>query len=100
MSFASRRHSRAVCDRCGQKYDYNDLTEQVENERKTGFRVCSSCLDEDHPQYQLGKISIVDPQALQYARPENNAERAFSGFSPIVGEERTIRLGTVLVTVS
>jgi NAD-dependent SIR2 family protein deacetylase len=98
--WAQGTHARAVCDRCGQKFDYNDLTEQVENERSTGFRVCSSCLDEDHPQYGLGKIRIVDPQALKDARPENNADRAFCGFNPVVGEERTIRLGTVRVTVT
>jgi len=98
--YASGRYSKAVCDRCGQKFDYKDLTEQVENERPTGFYVCSQCLDEDHPQYQLGKIRIIDPQALERARPENNLDRSFSGFNPLTGEERTVRVGDLRVTVS
>lgn len=98
--YAAGKFSRAVCDRCGAAYDYNELTDQIENERPTGYRVCSSCLDEDHPQYQLGKIRIFDPQALQYARPENNLDRAFSGFNPLTGEERTARTGTLRVTVA
>lgn len=100
MSFASGRHSRGVCDRCGFAFDYNELVEQIENERPTGHRVCHQCLDEDHPQYQLGKFRVYDPQALEYARPENNLDRAFSGWNPVCGEERTVRVGTVRVTTS
>ena len=98
--WASGRSSKAICDRCAQKYDYNDLTEQVENERGTGFYVCNQCLDEDQPQYRVGKIRIIDPQALHHPRPPDNSDRAFCGFNPVIGEEVTVRLGTVRVTVS
>ncbi len=32
--------------------------------------VCRECYDEDHPQLQLGKIPVYDPQALRNARPD------------------------------
>ena len=98
--WASGKYSRAECDRCGQSHAYTDMVEQVENERGTGFYVCYACLDEDHPQYRLGKIRIIDPQSLQRPRPPSNTDRAFFGWPTMTGEERTVRLGTVRVTTS
>ena len=98
--WASGKRSRAICDRCGMAHDYADMVEQVENERRTGFYVCCSCLDEDHPQYRVGKIRIVDPQALQRPRPPDNTDRAFFGWPTMTGEEGTGRIGTVTVTTS
>jgi len=39
------------------------------------MRVCPECLDRDHPQLQVGRIRINDPQALRGAR-SNKAENA------------------------
>lgn len=68
--YATGKKSVALCDRCGQKYPYTDLREQIENRRPNGLRVCRSCLDEDHPQLQLGRHKIQDPQALRFPRPD------------------------------
>tara|TARA_X000001382_G_C3143007_1_gene170234 strand:+ start:71 stop:352 length:282 start_codon:yes stop_codon:yes gene_type:complete len=70
MAYASGKRSKAICDRCGQKYKYSQLREEVENSRRNGLRVCSSCLDVDHPQLKLGKTKIVDNQALKNPRPD------------------------------
>tara|TARA_A100001388_G_scaffold203603_1_gene154592 strand:- start:44 stop:808 length:765 start_codon:yes stop_codon:yes gene_type:complete len=68
--YASGKKSVALCDRCGQQYPYQDLKEQIENKRPNGLRVCPPCLDKDHPQLQLGRQRIVDPQALRHPRPD------------------------------
>jgi len=69
--YASGKKSVAVCDRCGLKYPYKKLKEEIYNRRPNGLRVCSSCLDDDHPQLQLGRQKISDPQALRNPRPED-----------------------------
>lgn len=69
-AFASGKHAFGYCDRCGVRVDYNDLIMQYENLRPTGLLVCGSCLDVDHPQLQLGKVRMDDPQALKDARPD------------------------------
>jgi hypothetical protein len=38
--------------------------------RNTNLLVCSSCLDPDQPQLQVGRVPVNDPQALQYPRPD------------------------------
>jgi len=73
--FATGKKSKALCDRCGRKIDYVDLKVQIINQRDSGLRVCEECLDVDHPQLQLGKIRIDDPQALKSPR-SNKAENA------------------------
>lgn len=68
--FARGKHSVALCDRCGQRFPYERLKEQIENRRPNGLRVCPSCLDDDHPQLQLGRQKVRDPQALRDPRPD------------------------------
>lgn len=68
--FATGKHAFGFCERCGQRYDLHDLREQYENLLPTGMRVCFECDDEDHPQLQLGKVPMDDPQALRNANPD------------------------------
>ena len=86
-NFASGKKSIAYCDRCSFEYPYNDLKFEIYNQKRTGFRVCDQCLDEDQPQLQLGKYSTDDPQALRDPRPDRGlaASRRFSAFDPIGG---------------
>ena len=69
-SFAKGKRSLALCDRCGQRYPYDKIKPEIENRRPNGLRVCPSCMDEDHPQLQLGRQKIRDPQALRNPRPD------------------------------
>jgi hypothetical protein len=96
--FASGKHAFGFCDRCGQRYDLHDLNEQYENLLPIGIRVCFECMDVDHPQLQLGRVPMDDPQALRNARPDNTfyapgnqgagGSRMFQyGWNPIGGAE-------------
>ena len=69
-TFASGKHAISICDRCGQKYDWKDLS----LEPGTNWRVCSDCNDKFyslvcHPQNFTG-IAAVDAQALPWSRPD------------------------------
>lgn len=70
--FASGKKSIAFCDRCGRKTPYNELKPQVVNQIVTDIRVCNPCMDKDQPQWRVGRLRIVDPQALRETRPDPN----------------------------
>lgn len=70
MAYASGKTSKGICDRCGLTFRYTDLHFEIENQKRNGLKVCSSCLDDDHPQLQLGKEKVVDAQALRDPRPD------------------------------
>lgn len=51
------------------------------NLKTTNIRVCPACFDPDHPQNQLGRHKVVDPQALRNARPDTGLEDSRFGDS-------------------
>lgn len=62
--YAVGAKSKAVCDRCGFKFDYLELKKEW-----TGFKTCYECWEEKHP--QLDPIyPPTEPQALFEPRPE------------------------------
>jgi hypothetical protein len=69
-SFAVGRKALGLCDRCARQYLLHELKDQIVDRKKTGLMVCPECLDEDHPQYQLGETPVFDPQALRDPRPD------------------------------
>lgn len=68
--FSSGKYSIAMCDRCGQKYKLHELTKQIINQMPTDLMVCPECNDQDHPQLQLGKYPVNDPQAVRNPRKD------------------------------
>jgi hypothetical protein len=71
VPFSSGKYAHGFCDRCGIRVDeLNSMKNQPRDQMPTGIMVCSECLDIDHPQLQLGKLPISDPQALRLARPD------------------------------
>ena len=70
--FAVGKHSIAICDRCSKEIPYQDLQFEVVNGKKTGFKVCDECFDEDNPQWQLSKVKVNDPQAIRDPRPDTS----------------------------
>lgn len=72
--FATGKIATAICDRCGAKVLLRDLRKQIINERDSGLLVCEECLDIDHPQLQLGRYPIFDPQALKNPRPDSDTD--------------------------
>tara|TARA_B100000902_G_scaffold77250_1_gene82007 strand:+ start:1381 stop:1662 length:282 start_codon:yes stop_codon:yes gene_type:complete len=72
MAYASGKNSKGICDRCGLTFRYEELLFEIENQRRNGLKVCSSCLDKDHPQLRLGEEKIDDPQSLRDPRPDHD----------------------------
>lgn len=73
-AYASGKYARAICDQCGFEFKYTQLKAITSDGRATGLRVCPECWEESHPQEDLGKYPITDPQALRYARPDPSLE--------------------------
>jgi hypothetical protein len=100
--YAKGRDSPAACDRCGLKWKLHQLRLQVVNQFPTNQLVCPDCLDKDHPQLWLGKVPVVDPQALRNPRPDRSIlmQRALFGWNP-VGDPSLCKgraqVGTVIV---
>lgn len=80
--FATGKHSVAECDRCGRKIKYLDLKEEIVNEKKSGLLVCDECFDKDHPQLQLGRLKVFDPQALKNPRPSKDDDGSVAPYNP------------------
>lgn len=55
----------AICDRCGRELKANKLRKEW-----TGFRVCSRCFDERHPQDTIR--AKEDRQAPPWTRPRQD----------------------------
>jgi len=64
MKYATGKHSLALCDRCGQQYDYVTLRKEW-----TGFRVCPECFEQKHPQLEPRTVRF-EPEALWHPRPD------------------------------
>lgn len=101
-TFASGRHALGTCDMCAGVFKLKELRWEISNQRRTGFRVCSECLDKDNPQLQLGKTPIDDPQALRDARPDTNVmvSRGLFGWDPTGNPSTTSYCYAGTVTVS
>jgi hypothetical protein len=112
--FATGKHAIAICDRCGKKTAKKELREEVSDGNKTGILTCRRCWDSDHPQNEVGRYPVRDPQAIKNARPEQyDGNRSIQwGWAPVglnnpLGlidlENRLIiemELGTVTVSVA
>lgn len=64
MKFATGQYALALCDRCGQQYDYTSLRKEW-----TGLRVCPQCYEPKHPQLEPRSVPF-EPEALWHPRPD------------------------------
>jgi len=101
--FASGKHAFGLCDRCEFRYKLSALYWEIQDKKRNGLRVCADCRDKDHPQLQLGRFRIRDPQALRDPRPDNNLANtnAFFGWNPVGAPgafELSASIGSVTVT--
>jgi len=99
MAYAKGTKALGECDRCGFSYLLNELKYEVQNETKNGLRVCSSCLDPDNPQYQLGRNVVADPQALFDPRPDRGDFRSLYTVA-VFTQPIESKVGSVTVTTS
>ena len=74
-----------LCDRRGFPFKLNQLHVEIYDERPNGLLVCSTCLDVDNPQLQLGRYKVDDPQSLLDPRPDTGRQGSTSyfGWMPI-----------------
>ena len=86
VRYAKGRRAFGFCDRCGFRYDLGRLSFQPIKGRNTNLKVCSECLDKDHPQLFLGMFPINDPQALYQPRPDTTKvlSEALFGWTDVV----------------
>ncbi len=103
--YASGKFAFGFCDRCGFRYSYNELQEQMIDANLSGLKVCPTCMDIDHEQLRLGETPILDPQALWEPRPDTSRQDSIDlfGWNPVghpVTNEMTASVGTVTITLT
>lgn len=101
-NFARGDRADAICDRCGLTFLLKELSYQYVNRTRTELKVCESCLDQDHPQYDVGRYPIFDPQALQDPRPDTGRQGSTSlfGWNPLLGQTARLSLGNPRITIT
>ena len=102
VAYAKGKHAFGYCDKTGFRYPLNELVWEYKDGRRTGMRVGKDVVDPDHPQNFLGRVRVVDPQALRNARPDTSLSksRGLFGWNP-VGNPLTRMVGSVgTVTVT
>ena len=95
MAYAIGLYSKAICDRCGFRYDYLDLRQEW-----TGFKVCPECYEPKHPQLEPVHHP-ADPQALHQPRPDVSETNDVTITLPIFSEDtaREERLPALVATL-
>lgn len=102
MAYAVGKKALGICDRCGFTYKLKELKYEVQDEKRTGSRICPNCFDPDQPQYQVGRLNTADNIALYNPRPDSN-EKGFAtyyGFNPVNSTGIVLKgeLGKVTIT--
>ena len=69
IRFASSQKAIAECDVCGWRYKLRELRNLIVRGSDTNIKACPECWEADHPQNELGKYPVHDPQAIQTPRP-------------------------------
>lgn len=85
VPYAAGKRALGICDRSGMTFPLSELKEQIIAGRKSGLLVCEAFLDQDHPQLQLGRYPVNDPQALRNPRPDTGlvAGRGLFSWNPV-----------------
>ena len=64
MAYAAGKKALGICDRCGFTVKLKDLKYEVFDSSRTGMRICSVCIDKDHPQLKIGDVKTNDKISL------------------------------------
>lgn len=68
--FASSKKALAECDICGFRYYLRELRSLIVRGSDTNIKACPECWSPDHPQNELGRYPVHDPQAIKNPRPD------------------------------
>ena len=100
--YAAGKKALGICDRCGFTYKLSELKYEVEDKVRNGLRVCTDCLDPDHPQLRVGELQTSDPQALFNPRVDSGevASTSYYGFNPVSNTGMMIRTSLGKITLS
>ena len=82
--YAQGKKALGICDRCGFSFKLNSLKYEILDSKRTGFRVCNQCFDEDQPQLKLGQIDTSDKQSLYNPRVDTGEEESTTYFALFV----------------
>lgn len=80
MPFASGKNAIGICDRCGWQYAHRELQWQIKDGNNSGWLVCPTCMDEDNPQYLVGRDMGAEAIAIQDPRPDNGDDRSLASY--------------------
>ena len=102
MAYAAGKKAIGICDRCGFTYKLKDLKYEVQDQKKTGSRICPSCIDPDQPQYRIGEVDTSDNIGLYNPRPDSGeaASTSYFGFNPLNSTGMVIRGGIGFSTIT
>lgn len=100
-TYATGRKAKAICDVCGFTYRLAELRTLRRAGRDTSLKACSECWEPDHPQNELGKYPVRDPQALRDPRPDSaELSKSRELIFPMDGEAALGQVGRVTVTTA
>jgi len=101
-AYARGKHAFGICDRSGFRYKLGDLVWEIQNGKKTGFRVGKDIVDPDQPQNFLGRVKINDPQSLRDPRPDYAPGNGLFGWNPVWNpiQDMVGSVGTVTVVTT
>ena len=101
MAYAAGKKALGICDRCGFTVKLKDLKYEVRDSSRTGFRICTNCLDEDHPQLKIGDVDTSENISLFNPRPDTGEKDSttYFGFNPVssIGSVLRAELGIAKV---
>ena len=101
MAYAAGKKALGICDRCGFTVKLKDLKYEVFDSSRTGMRICSVCIDKDHPQLKIGDVKTNDKISLFNPRPDTGEQDSTSyfGFNPVssIGNVLRAELGIAKV---
>lgn len=85
MSTSTGKFAIGFCDRTGFQYLLKDLVPQIVNGRPNGLLVGRDMLDQDHPQWKIGRVDASDPQSLDNPRPDKDLiqSRSMPSWNPV-----------------
>jgi hypothetical protein len=100
-AYARAKHAFGICDRSGFRYKLDDLLWEIQNGKKTGFRIGKDIIP-DQPQNFLGRVKINDPQALMNPRPDYAPGNGLFGWNPVWNpiQDMVGSVGTVTVVTT
>lgn len=70
-----KKQPHGFCDRCGFRYDLNELRYELSPQGRPTYRVCSTCFDPIHPQ-DVPFVFVPERESLDDPRPDLSLEKS------------------------